>query len=134
MVRYKLDKATPLSGGRSTGINRAWAMEKKLIETTGFGTIDWSTDQINLILSTKNTELSSTMSGAGFTGHHINNVSKYPAWAGDPRNIIFLSNNPNGGDHLNSNQGHRGAWSNQSNGRLIDREEMIKQWKKSQEC
>jgi hypothetical protein len=129
-----MDKVTPLAGGRGTAINRAWALEKQLIEKTGFGTVDWTPAQIDLIKSTKNADLTSVMSKAGFTGHHINNVSDYPAWAGDPRNIVFLSNGPNGGDHLHSNQGHRGNWDTKSNGRLIDREEMMKQWEKAQGC
>ncbi|WP_338815833.1 hypothetical protein V9L05_24000 (plasmid) [Bernardetia sp. Wsw4-3y2] len=64
------------------------------------------------------------MSNAGYTGHHINNVADFPTWQGDPKNIIFLqnANHPSGIDeHLLSNQGHRGAYTNQTNGRLIDR-------------
>lgn len=46
------------------------------------------------------------MSGAGYTGHHINSVelsSLGQKWKGDPRNIVFLpnSNHPGGVDeHL----------------------------------
>jgi RHS repeat-associated protein len=134
LVRYKPDKVTPQVGSYTTGINRAWALEKKLIEKTGFGTVDWTPAQLDLIKSTKNADLTSTMSNAGFTGHHINNAAKSPGWEGDPRNIAFLSNGPNGGDHLHSNQGHRGNWQNETNGRLIDREEMMRQWTKAQGC
>lgn len=89
---------------------------------TGSGTVGWSPEQLS--------ELSSTGRIVGFTGHHINNSASAPEWQGDPRNIVFPSNGPNGGDHLNSNQGHRGNWSNSTSGRLIDRGEMMNQHKK----
>lgn len=45
------------------------------------------------------------MSGAGYTGHHINSVelgSLGQKWKGDPRNIVFLpnSNHPGGVDEI----------------------------------
>ncbi|WP_080406839.1 hypothetical protein [Burkholderia ubonensis] len=78
-------------------------------------------------------ELLSPGKVSGYTGHHINNVESNPAWAGDPRNIVFLSNGPNGGDHLNSLQGHRGNYQNATSGRLIDRSEMINQHQRANE-
>jgi hypothetical protein len=97
-----------------------------LVLKTGFGTANWTPDQL--------TELTSTGKVKGFTGHHINNAASAPAWQGDPRNITFLSNGPNGGDHLHSPQGHRGNYQNSTSGRLIDREEMLRQHNKSQGC
>jgi len=58
----------------------------------GYGTVDWTDAQ--------KAELLSTGKVGGFTGHHINNAASSPAWQGDPRNIVFLSNGPSGGDHL----------------------------------
>ncbi|RQS17586.1 hypothetical protein [Burkholderia sp. Bp8998] len=54
--------------------------------------------------------LLSTGKISGFTGHYISNVESNSAWAGDPRNIVFLPNGPSGGDHLNSLQVHRGNY------------------------
>ena len=53
------------------------------------------------------------------------NAADFPEWAGDPRNIRFLSNTPRGGAHLRSPQGHRGSFQNSTSGRLIDREAML---------
>ena len=119
LVRYKKDKVTPQAGSYTTGINRAWAAEKKLVQRTGQGTVEWTEGQISELLSSGKVK--------GFTGHHINNAASAPTWQGDPRNIVFLSNGPNGGNHLNSLQGHRGNWQNPTDGRLIDRNEMIRQ-------
>ncbi|RBB41295.1 type IV secretion protein Rhs, partial [Burkholderia reimsis] len=126
LVRYKIrDGLTPMAGSRQTGINRAWKAEQELLRTTGSGTVDWTPTQMD--------ELRSTGKVTGFTGHHINNVESSPGWAGDPRNIVFLSNGPNGGDHLNSLQGHRGNYQNATSGRLIDRSEMINQHQRANE-
>ena len=126
LVRYKKDKVSPIPGSHSSGINRAWALEKQLVELTGYGTVDWSDAQ--------KAELLETGKVTGYTGHHINNAASAPEWQGDPRNIVFLTNGPNGGDHLHSLQGHRGSWKNKTSGRLIDRQEMMNQWEKAQNC
>jgi hypothetical protein len=123
LIRYKIrNSLTPLQGSRGTGINRAWKLEQELVKQTGQGTVDWTPSQMQELLSTGKI--------SGFTGHHINNVAQFPEWAGDPRNIVFLSNQPNGGDHVHSLQGHRGTTQNPTNGRLIDREEMLRQHQK----
>ena len=129
LVRYKKDKITPISGSYQSGINRAWALEKELVELTGHGTVEWTDSQKQ--------ELKSKGRVKGYTGHHINNAASAPLWQGDPRNIVFLTNTPNGGDHLGkngSNLGHRGTFQNKTTGRLIDRQEMMRQWKKNQNC
>ena len=122
LVRYKKDKVTPLSGSYASGINRAWAEEKRLVQLTGGGTVNWTEEE--------KVELLSAGKVKGYTGHHINNAAAHPDWKGDPRNIVFLTNSPGGGAHLNSSQGHRGAWSNSTSGRLIDRSEMVKMHEK----
>ena len=77
-------------------------------------------------------ELLRTGKVSSVTGHHINSVATNPDWKGDPRNIVFLDNDGGrGGDHLHSNQGHRGNYRNQGNGRLIDRKKMIEQYRKA---
>ena len=79
------------------------------------------------------TELKTTGKVKGYTGHHINNAASAPEWEGDPRNIVFLTNSPNGGEHKNGLQGHRNSqtettrkWTNPTTGRLIDRAEMMR--------
>ncbi|WP_081053120.1 RHS repeat-associated core domain-containing protein [Burkholderia territorii] len=126
LIRYKIrDSLAPMAGSRQTGINRAWKAEQELVKATGSGTVDWTPAQMDELLSNGKV--------TGFTGHHINNVESNPAWAGDPRNIVFLSNGPNGGDHLNSLQGHRGNYQNATSGRLIDRAAMISQHQRANE-
>lgn len=139
LMRYKpRDELTAQAGSRKTAIGRAWALEKQLIEQTGFGTRNWSPAELSLISNTKNADLASVMSNAGYTGHHINSVEGNGAlgtkWQGDPRNIVFLenpshANSTNGvnayNEHYHSPQGHRGNTGNSSQGRLIDRQAMI---------
>ncbi len=140
LVRYKpREELTAQAGSRSAAIDRAWAQEKRLVEATGAGTRAWSGAEKELILGTKNSELTSVMSKQGYTGHHINSVEGNGAlgakWQGDPRNIVFLENyrHPNStsglgayNEHFHALQGHRGSTGNASVGRLIDREAMIK--------
>ena len=124
-VTYKINPdLTPQVGTRATAINRAWKQEQELVILTGKGTRNWTKNEIQELINTGKVD--------GYTGHHRNNVAQYPDWKGDPRNIDFLSNTPNGGDHLNSLQGHNnnpnstsGNYQNSTNGRLIDREAMI---------
>ncbi|WP_275377682.1 RHS repeat-associated core domain-containing protein [Xenorhabdus bovienii] len=135
LVRYKIhDTVKPKSGARGTAINRAWGQERVLVEAGG-GSRNWSDEEVKIIKETKsNGKLSSIMSQRGYTGHHINSVKGNGtlggAWKGDPRNIVFLQNgkHPSGVDeHLFSNQGHRGVYENPGKGRLIDRQETVRQ-------
>lgn len=94
----------------------------------GGGTRTWSVEERALILKTPNKDLTSVMSRAGYTGHHINSVegngSLGAKWKGDPKNIIFLQNHnhPSGiNEHVHGLRGHRGNTQNATNGRLIDR-------------
>ena len=151
LVRYKPNKVTPTAGSRQGAIDKAWALEKELVETTGGGTRNWSPSEIDTIKNTpigsKSGQLSSVMSNKGYTGHHINSVKNNgtlgQAWKGDPRNIIFLENHkhPNSSsrpnaynEHFHSMQGHRGSTGNVSRGRLIDRAEMIRQAGRKKPC
>jgi GHH signature containing HNH/Endo VII superfamily nuclease toxin len=115
-VTYPIEEAgAPLAGGRGTGINRAWAQERELLNAGG-GTRNWTADEARELWMTGKVE--------GYTGHHINSVEAFPEWAGDPRNIRFLKNaNPN--EHLYSSAGHSGSWTNPTSGNLIDRLAMI---------
>ena len=148
LIRYKpRDELKADAGSRQDAIDRAWALEKELVELTGQGTRNWSPSEIQSILNTplgnKPGQLSSAMSRAGYTGHHINSVAGNGAfgtkWQGDPRNIVFLENfrHPNStpmpnayNEHFHAPQGHRGSTQNVSQGRLIDRRAMIEQAKR----
>ncbi len=147
LVRYKPDKVIPQAGSRQDAIDRAWSLEKQLIQTTGTGTRDWSQAELDTILRTPSGsgkgQLSSVMSNLGYTGHHINSVKNNGAlgesWKGDPRNIVFLEKpkHPNSSpmpnaynEHFHSKQGHRRSTTNVSRGRLIDRQAMINQFNK----
>ena len=138
LVRYPPTKVTPVAGGRATAINRAWTQERQLVTETGAGTRTWTPAELDLIKSTPNADLLSVMSEHGYTGHHINSVKGNgalgTAWKGDPRNIVFLENAEHaaGADvHLHGMEGHRGAYTNPGKGRLIDRQAMIDQHRKS---
>jgi hypothetical protein len=133
-VRYKInDGLTPMQGRRNTGIDRAWVQEKELLKRNGIGTREWSGAEKDLINNTPNKNLTSVMSKAGYTGHHINsvegNVKIGALWQGDPRNIVFLQNHnrPSGvNEHVHGNQGHRGSTRKSTKGRLIDRPATLK--------
>lgn len=124
------------TGARSTAIDRAWVQEKSLVKEGG-GTRNWTPSERELIKNTPNSQLTSVMSNAGYTGHHINSVEGNGAlgqkWQGDPRNIRFLKNHrhPSGtNEHVHANQGHRGNTANATRGRLIDRVAMTKNAKR----
>lgn len=105
-------------GSRQKAVERAWAEEKDLLETTGQGSRDWTPKQAKELLETGKVE--------GFEGHHSTNVANPKhgeALKGDPRNIRFLSEQ----EHLQSKQGHRGNFKNNTEGRLIDRKETKRQ-------
>jgi hypothetical protein len=126
--RYRVGLTTICSIGRTIGTNRcARRCQVEPVDGSRGRSITLkrgSPEQID--------ELKSTGKVSGFTDHDINNVESNPAWAGDPRNIVFLSNGPSGGDHLNSLQGHRGNYQNATSGRLIDRQGMINQASKKE--
>lgn len=139
LIRYVPQKVTPVPGARATAISRAWAQEKQLVEAGHPGTRAWTQAEQDLIKNTPNSQLTSVMSQAGYTGHHINSVEGNgalgPAWKGDPRNIVWLQNHnhPSGvNEHVHALQGHRGNTQNSTKGRLIDRERMLIEHNKAQ--
>jgi hypothetical protein len=119
VVHYPISQAKtpPLSGTRQTGIDRAWRQEVELIKKTGKGTAAWTADEIAAINAGKDYR------DLGYTGHHINKVSDFPAWQGDPRNIAFLKQGV-GESHMGV--GHPGGTrAPQPTGDLIDRQAML---------
>jgi RHS repeat-associated protein len=132
LVRYDPRRVTPVPGTRGTAIDRAWVQEKALLDAGHSGTRTWTQAEVNLIRSTPNAQLTSVMSRAGYTGHHINSVENNGAfghaWQGDPRNIVFLENHNHAAgvnEHVHGNEGHRGSTRNATRGRLIDRERTL---------
>ena len=104
------------------------------MQNGGKGTRAWTVKERVLILNTPNSQLTTVMSKAGYTGHHINSVegngSLGAKWKGDPRNIVFLKNyrHPSGfNEHVHGLRGHRGNTQNPTKGRLIDRGATLRQ-------
>jgi hypothetical protein len=71
-----------LSNERQKAVRNAWREEKERVKT-GRGTRDWSLNQQK--------ELVNRGAVSGYEGHHMKSVSLYPEYAGDPKNIQFLS-------------------------------------------
>jgi len=134
LIRYRPhDSLSAQNGARSSAISRAWVQEKALLQDGGAGTRNWTAQERDLILKTPNKSLTSVMSRAGYTGHHINSVEGNGTlgskWQGDPRNIVFLKNHNHPdkfNEHVHGDQGHRGNTKNSTRGRLIDRERTLK--------
>ncbi|WP_281257270.1 hypothetical protein [Laceyella sediminis] len=126
LIQFKANpNLTPQAGSRATAINRAWRLEKELVQQTGRGTYPWTESEINELLRTGKVR--------GYTGHHIINAENGElgaAWQGDPRNIRFLYNRGKGNEHVAGLKGHRGKFTNPTNGRLIDRQAMIEYYRK----
>jgi hypothetical protein len=108
-----LEGKTPLAGTRGTGVSRAKALEVKLVQITGGGTVDWTTEEIAFI------QKEGRLPPNTVVGHHINDVAENPGWAGDPRNISFVR-----GQEQNLNE-HGGNFQNSTQGPLIDRQALI---------
>jgi len=116
LIRYRPhDSLSAQGGARSSAISRAWVQEKALLQDGGAGTRNWTAQERDLILKTPNKSLTSVMSRAGYTGHHINSVEGNGTlgskWQGDPRNIVFLKNHNHPdkfNEHVHGDQGHRG--------------------------
>ncbi len=90
-----------LSYQRQNAVRNAWKIEKSRV-SEGFGTRDWTLEQQKEILER----------GAlkGYDGHHMKSVSKYPQYAGNPKNIQFLTEV----EHFEG--AHRGSFHNLTNG------------------
>ena len=89
---------------RSSAVRKAWKNEVALVESTGKGTRNWTTNEIDELLNTGKVK--------GYVGHHMKSVKGYPELAGDPLNIQFLTRK----EHLLA---HGGNWRNITHGRYI---------------
>ena len=89
-----------LSNERQKAVRDAWKEEKERVKN-GQGTRDWSPSQQK--------ELLQRGAVSGYEGHHMKSVSLYPEYAGDSKNIQFLSEE----EHLYA---HQGNYHNPTNG------------------
>lgn len=83
-----------LNRERQRAVREAWARERQLC-TQGRGTRDWTRAQQRELLSTGRVR--------GYEGQHMKSVSQYPAHAGNPDNIQFLSHQ----EHLEAHNSGR---------------------------
>lgn len=102
---------------RQRGVSEAWKAEVELVRKTGIGTHLWNADQRSELLLTGRVK--------GFEGHHINSATRYPALAGNGNNIKFVKGRI---AHL---QEHHGSFRNPTAGKLIMRQELIKDYYRS---
>lgn len=90
-----------LSYQRQSAVRNAWKVEKGRV-SEGFGTRNWTPSQQKEILERGAVK--------GYDGHHMKSVSKYPEYAGDPKNIQFLTET----EHFEG--AHQGSYHNLTNG------------------
>jgi hypothetical protein len=111
MVRNAAERAA-FDLARNRGIDRAWALERKLLKAGLPGTQLWTDAEKASILAGGRAE--------GWIGHHINSVAYNSIeLAEDPRNIEFVKGRA---AHLGK---HDGNWFNKAEGELIDRLAML---------
>ncbi|WP_255910757.1 hypothetical protein [Ruminococcus sp. zg-924] len=90
-----------LTAERQKAVRQAWKEERQRV-LEGKGTRQWT----NL----EKKELIRRGSVSGYDGHHMKSVSTYPKFAGDSKNIQFLTEK----EHLYG--AHRGSYHNKTNG------------------
>lgn len=106
-------KSPSISYLRQKAVRQAWKQEMQLVQQTGKGSKNWTSRQLSQL--TKREKIKR------YEGHHIRDVSTHSKkWAGDPRNITFLTRK----QHLKE---HRGNFKEPTTGKLIDREKMMRQ-------
>lgn len=90
-----------LSNERQNAVRHAWKNEKSNV-LNGQGTRNWSIKEQKEIIWRG--------AATGYEGHHMKSVSLYPEYAGDARNIQFLSED----EHFQG--AHQGNYHNITNG------------------
>lgn len=90
-----------LARARQSAVRHAWKEEQARVKE-GLGTRDWTTAQQKEILERGSVK--------GYDGHHMKSVSEYPEYAGDPKNIQFLTET----EHFEG--AHQGSYHNLTNG------------------
>lgn len=90
-----------ISNERQNAVRKAWKIEAERVKS-GVGTRGWTPEQQKEIIKRG--------SVSGYEGHHMKSVSLYPQYAGDPKNIQFLTED----EHLYG--AHNGNYHNLTNG------------------
>lgn len=86
---------------RQKAVKAAWKEEAQRVRENQ-GTRNWD--------EAEKKELLERGSVSGYAGHHMKSVSLYPEYAGDPKNIQFLTES----EHLYG--AHQGSFHNKTNG------------------
>lgn len=101
-----------LNSLRQTAVRHAWKQESELVKATGHGTREWKPGQLRSLARGDKIK--------GYEGHHIRSVNHHsPKWAGDPRNIEFVTRK----EHLDR---HRGDFHTPTTGKLVDRQKQAR--------
>ncbi len=105
------DASTPSPKSlRQRAVRDAWKQESELVKATGSGTRDWNQRELRSVSRGEKLK--------GYEGHHIRSVNSHtPKWAGDPRNIEFVTRS----EHIKR---HGGDFRNPTTGKLIDRQKL----------
>lgn len=86
---------------RQNAVRQAWKEEQSRVRV-GHGTRNWSAEEQEELLERGSVQ--------GYEGHHMKSVSLYPEYAGDSKNIQFLTED----EHLYG--AHNGSYHNLTNG------------------
>lgn len=111
MVDEQLLTDPTFDGYRDKGVKLAWEYERADLLMGGQGSREYTIAQKNDLLQNGSVR--------GLEGHHINDVSNHESEQANPDNIQFLARD----DHLSA---HDGNWQNQTEGKPIDREKMLR--------
>lgn len=90
-----------IAKARQSAVRHAWKEEQARVKE-GFGTRNWSSSQQKEIIERGSVK--------GYDGHHMKSVSKFPEYAGNSKNIQFLSEE----EHFEG--AHNGSFHNLTNG------------------
>ena len=114
LEKLKIDPT--FDGYRNNGVSLAWKYEKADVLMGGRGSkiSNWSNSDIQQIKDTGRVR--------GAEGHHINNVANNQNLQTEPDNIRFFKSRE---EHRDI--GHNGDFSNESSGKLIDKNKMLKE-------
>lgn len=93
-----------LARARQSAVRHAWKEEQARVKE-GLGTRDWTPSQQKEIIERGSVK--------GYEGHHMKSVSEYPEYAGDPKNIQFLTET----EHFEG--AHQGSYHNLTNGYYV---------------
>lgn len=111
--KQQADKNTASLGSlRQKAVRHAWKQESELVRATDHGTREWKPSQLRSLKQGDKVK--------GYEGHHIRSVNRHsPKWAGDPRNIEFVTRK----EHLDR---HKGNFHTPTTGKLIDRQNLAR--------